>query len=325
MPIESAVSDWVARSIELFSPITAPTVAGRRSMIEAAYIRLMGEAPFLSEGAPTTGSFEVTVPGPHRSIPIRVIVPPGEHPRPVVMHLFGGAWWQRSFNAPDVLSACEHLAVAADVIVVQVDYALAPEHPYPEALDEAGAVLTWLAGGQAPDAARVDPTRLVVGGISSGANLAAALCLRVRDRGGPSILLQVLEVPVLDLTLGHYDDGAHAAFPVVDGSEPASRVPLEEAVEFYLGSRSRTDPYVSPLLAADLRDLPPALILTAEYDPLWVEGVAYGAALTAAGNSATVATYSGLTHAAPSLSAISAGSRAWRDQVADAVRRAVHG
>jgi acetyl esterase len=324
VPLEPAVASWVARSIERFSGTSQGDIAQRRADMEASYNSFMAEYP--ADPAHRLAGVvarELSIPGAERDVPVRLLIPPGAGPLPVVIHFFGGAWWQRTFDAPDVVDACRQLALDGDAVVVQVDYALSPEQPYPAALDDAWTALLWAASGAADPQSRIDPTRLIAAGISAGANIAAALCLIARDRGGPRILSQVLEVPVLDLTLGHYDDSADDSLPDVAGAEAASREPLDEAVRYYLaGGGMRDDPYVSPLFAADLSGLPPALILTAEYDPLRIEGAEYAAALMAAGTPATVVRYGGLNHAAPSLSAISTGSRAWRAQVAAAVRHA---
>jgi acetyl esterase len=250
-------------------------------------------------------------------IPIRVFVPPASGPLPVYVFFFGGGWWMRNFDAPDVVDSCRQTAIEAGVIVIEVDYALAPEHPYPAALEQGAALLDWLARGET--GFPIDPSRIGVGGTSAGGNIAAALCLLTRDRGGPVIQLQVLEVPALDGTFAHYDATVFEAHPPVewDGDVEAACV---SAWNVYLPpDTDRRDPHVSPLLADDLSGLPPALILTAEFDPFWVEGVAYAAALLAAGTPAAAVTYSGQVHGAPSYSAVSASSRAWRSQVSAAV------
>ncbi|WP_162606130.1 alpha/beta hydrolase [Jiangella aurantiaca] len=261
---------------------------------------------------------DATVPYGSRGVRVRVYRPPlpdGDSV-PAFVHLFGGGWWQSTFDGPDMIELCRRTALDAGVIVVQVDYALAPERPYPAALEEAYAVLGWLAGGV--DGLPVDPGAIAVGGVSAGANLAAALCRLARDRGGPAIALQVLEVPALDATLELYDVSVLSALGSGDDSRPAPS--LVEAWDGYVGSADRADPYVSPVRAADFAGLPAALILTAEFDPLWREGRAYGDALADAGVRVVSVTYGGQIHGAPSLSALSASSRAWRAQVSWALR-----
>jgi acetyl esterase len=284
--------------------------------MELAYCDLMMQYLAVPAMGPITRT-ERVVPSQAGDVPVRIHTPDGAGPHPVLVHLFGGAWWQRTYNAPDVVGLCRDLAEAG-VAVVQVDYALAPERPYPVALEQIYDVVTWIAAGEVPS---VDPARIAIGGISAGGNLAAAVSLMARDRRGPRIALQVLEVPVLDLTLSLYDDRVHDSFPFVPGVPPASRAPLQEGVDWYLaGGHSPLEAYVSPLRAPDLQGLPEALILVAEFDPLAAEGRAYAAALNAVGTPATAVTYAGQVHAAPTLGGISLSSRRWRAQVGQAIK-----
>ncbi|SFD26646.1 alpha/beta hydrolase [Streptomyces aidingensis] len=319
MPIESGVQRWLERSMPALDGITGKTPQERRAGIEIAYNTLMADYP-IAPGArlDLVGERTESLPTAHGPVPLRVLTPPAPGPHPVFLHLFGGAWWQRTFDAPDIVDLCRQLVLEANVVVVQIDYALAPEHPYPTALHQAYAAVDHIAGGGIGEA---DPSRIAVGGISAGGNLAAGLALLARDRGGPGIALQVLEVPVLDLTLERYDEGAYKAFPSVEGVPSPSSGPLRQAIQWYLpDSVDATSPYASPLRAEDLADLPEALILTAEFDPLWAQGAAYADALTASGTAATAVRYAGQIHSAPSLSAVSASSRRWRAQVIDALR-----
>ena len=283
-------------------------VAERRDAIEAGFGAMM--AALQGRSFDDVEVVETAVPGPYRDIPVRLFRPAGvEGALPALLYFFGGGFWMRSYNSPDITGACRQTASQARVVVVEIDYALAPEHKYPAALEEGRAVLDWMATG----AHGIDPARLAVGGQSSGGGLAAGLAIRVRDSGGPAIALQVLEVPGVDLTLTQFTDPA-------PGYTVEQLAGLVEAVQFYLPEGiDSDDPAVSSTSVADLSGLPPALIISAEYDPLRPSGERYAARLREAGVTVVSATYGGQVHNSPGLSGISAGSRAWREQVSWAV------
>ncbi|MDR1237880.1 MAG: alpha/beta hydrolase, partial [Propionibacteriaceae bacterium] len=210
-------------------------------------------------------------------IHVRIFTPPTPAPRPGYLFFFGGGFWQRSFDGPDIVDACRRAAAEAGVTVVQLDYPLAPEHPYPAAVEAGFQTLTWMAENAA--ALGIDPDRLAVGGQSSGGNLAAATALYARDHGGPALKLQILEVPALDLTGGHL-----AAIPGQTTDSPGPQLAeFMELLSLYGVTELTSDPYVSPLLAPDHAGLPPALILAAEFDPLRGDAEAYAETLRNAG------------------------------------------
>lgn len=310
MLIEPAIRDLLRR-VDLVPRPASDSVVDHRSALGQVHTTVLSQLPPYPpvEGV-TVREQELAL--DDRTLGLRVFTPAGDGPLPVLVYFFGGAWWLRTFDAADIMDACAHIAGSAGVIVVEVDYRLAPEHPYPAAVDDGEAVVRWLAGSAAD--LGCDPRRIAVGGQSSGANIAAALCLRLRDRQGPAVGLQVLEVPVLDLTRSRQSD---------DGLEPfvSDDDGLARAIGYYLGEGGRaTDPIVSPLLAADLTGLPPALILAAELDPLRAEAMDYAERLREAGVEAVAATYTGQVHLTPSLRTLVRSGRAWRDQVAQAVR-----
>lgn len=281
-------------------------VATRRDTIEADFGTMM--AALQGASFDDVDVVETTVPGPTRDIPVRVFRPAGVlTPLPALLYFFGGGFWMRTYNSPDILGACRQTASEAGVAVVEIDYALAPEHKYPAALDEGRAVLEWMATGAGEHL--IDPTKLAVGGQSAGGGLAAGLAIRVRDSGGPAIALQVLEVPGVDLSLSQFD-------PPPAGYTADQLAGLVESVEFYLPEGVESDdPAVSSTSVADLSGLPPALIINAEYDPLRPSGERYAARLREAGVTVVSTTYGGQVHNSPGLTGISAGSRAWRAQV----------
>lgn len=232
------------------------------------------------------------------SAPVRVRIyrPAGAEPRAGLLYLHGGGWSTGSIETAH--EHCGTLAADADVVVVSVEYRLLPEHVYPAGLDDCFRALGWVA--ENADRLGIDPQRLAVGGGSAGGNLAAAIALRARDLGGPPIALQLLEIPVLDLTLGspsYAEVGAQ--FPVLAAAGDLIRQRyLTEGVD-------PRDPYVSPLLAADLTGLPPAVLLACEIDPVRDDGIRYAERLTAAGVAARAEVFPGLIHGTQELTLVS--------------------
>ena len=227
----------------------------------------------------------------------------------VVLH--GGGWWSGSPADSDTRSRI--IAAAADVVVINVGYRLAPEFPFPTAVMDAYAALEW-AVTQA-DRLGFDPEHVGVAGESAGANLAAAVSLLARDRGGPTLGLQLLEIPGLDLTLGSPSVATYGTGYILPIDE------LRWCVGNYVGDRDATDPLASPLLAADVSGLPPAVILTAEYDPLADDGRRYADRLAAAGVAVTFVEHAGHVHGSHTLTALLPSARIWRDEVIEAVRK----
>ena len=193
--------------------------------------------------------------------------------RGVLLWLHGGGWVIGDLDTAD--STCRALANRAGAVVVSVDYRLAPEHPAPAALEDCLAALTWTV--ENAELLGVDVSKVAVGGDSAGGNLAALVCQRVRDEFGPDIDFQLLVYPVTDLTLGHpsIDENAEGYF--------LTRALMEWFWDHYADPADRTDPKASPLRAAELSNLPPALVVTSQFDPLRDEGVAYAEAMAAAG------------------------------------------
>jgi acetyl esterase len=215
---------------------------------------------------PNVPSYDVEVPTRDgERIRVRVYTPDGA--TAPVLYAHGGGFALGGLRSCDHL--CRRLAVEARSVVVSVEYRLAPEHRYPGPLDDVEDALGWLL------AQGWDNSRLVVGGDSAGGNLAAALALRLRDRGTP-LAGQLLIYPALDLTVS--GEGIR--------SWRGPGLSLEDCLlcaRTYLGDADPTDPYASPLLAPDLTGLAPALVITVAHDPLHDEGCAYAARLLEAG------------------------------------------
>ncbi|MFE4667786.1 alpha/beta hydrolase [Streptomyces sp. NPDC056716] len=231
---------------------------------------------------------------------------------PACLHFFGGAFVQGGLHHPSVAAMCALRAARADVVIAAVSYALAPEHPFPTALEQGWAALDWLM--REAGSLGVDPGRIAIAGQSAGGNLAAALTQLNRDRARHPLALQILEVPGLDLTRG-------AGERVTDGITEAELAPLERAVDWYVPRvEDRPDPRVSPLLAKDFGGLPPAYIFTAEVDPLRDDGERYAAALAGAGVPVTAMRLLGLPHEGGMYERVSGTARVAQAAIAQALR-----
>jgi acetyl esterase len=227
---------------------------------------------FYSDEGPLPVERDLSVPVEGGAITVRLYAPESHAPLPCHLYLHGGGFWLGRLDHFDAPS--RGLAREAECAVASVDYRLAPEHKFPVAAEDAYAALCWLRTNA--ETLGIDATRISVGGVSAGGNLATVIAMMARDRGAPAPVLQVLEVPVLDLanhdTLRLPDEGIE----LHSGKDRYG--------EHYLGDWEQAAlPHVSPLLAPDLSGLPPALVMCAEYDPLAAEGKAYAERLAAAG------------------------------------------
>jgi acetyl esterase len=199
-------------------------------------------------------------------------------------------------------------------VVVSVAHRLAPEHRYPVPVKDVYAALQWVVDS-AQDLG-IDQSRISIGGDSSGANLAAAVALMSRERGGPAIVAQILEIPALDLTMGQPSIEQYA-----DGYA-LTRDDLADNINHYCDADERREPFVSPALADDLGGVPPALIMTAEYDVLRDDGDLYGRRLNEAGTSARAICRAGHIHGSHEMTAILPSARAWQAKVQSYLREA---
>jgi acetyl esterase len=228
--------------------------------------------------------------GPGGPIPLRVYRPAGVAagaPLPALVYFHGGGWVIGDLDTHDV--QCRQLTAEAGITVVAVDYRLAPEHKFPAAVDDAWAATRWLVAHGLE--LGVDARRLAVGGDSAGGNLAAVVALLARDAGAPAIALQVLVYPVTDLGA---ESPSYSAF--AEGYM-LTRESMRWFINHYLKSRSEAQDWrASPIRAASLSGLPPALVVTAGYDPLRDEGAAYAARLTEAGVPVDYVCYGGMVH-----------------------------
>jgi len=246
-------------------------------------------------------------------ITVRVYTPAGTGPHPALVFYHGGGWVIGDLETHDGI--CRSLTNAAGCVVVSVDYRLAPEHRYPVAVEDAYAALQWVRG--TGSRVGIDPRRVAVGGDSAGGNLSAVVSLMARDRRTAPPVFQALIYPVTDTTLDtpSYQENA------------TGYVLTREGMRWFFGhylarEEQGREPYASPLRAANLAGLPPALVITAGCDPLRDEGEAYAARLRDAGVSVTHIRYPGMFHGFFRMTRILDTAKAALDEVAGALRKA---
>ncbi|GLY28369.1 alpha/beta hydrolase [Kineosporia sp. NBRC 101731] len=256
--------------------------------------------------------FELEIEGPAGPQPIRVYRPDSEGPLPVLVYFFGGGWVVGSLDTSDAI--CRALSTLVPCVIVSAGYRLAPEHPFPAAVDDCYAAVQWVAQHGAEIGADVE--RIGVVGDSSGGNLAAAMTLMARDADGPRICAQALVYP-----------------PMSNDADTESMREHNDPMFFnatssgWFWSRYLADPadgespLASPLKAADHSGLPPALVITAEYCPLADEGDAYADALARAGVPVEHHRYPDLPHGFVAMSAILGTARDALGEIAEFLRR----
>jgi acetyl esterase len=253
---------------------------------------------------------DLTIPGPGGELPLRLYRPEGQRPLPVLLYFFGGGWVLGTIDTADGVS--RSLANATGALVAVVGYRLAPEHPFPAAADDCYAALCWVAEHAAGIGA--DPARIAVGGDSAGGNLAAGVALRARDTG-PALAGQLLVYPNTDQLAD--DESMRAA----DDPYLFNRHSVAWYRQHYLaGPGDAASPLASPLRAESLAGLPPALVITAEYDPLRDQGEAYAGRLADAGVPAELSRYPGMTHGFFTMAGTVDASRAAMAQAAGQLR-----
>ncbi|MFU8817225.1 MAG: alpha/beta hydrolase [Pseudomonadales bacterium] len=253
--------------------------------------------------------------GPAGDIPLRIYTPVGEGPFPVLVNLHGGGWVIGDLDTAD--AACRDICRTTPCIVVSVDYRLAPEHPFPAAVDDSLAATQWVAEHMAEIGGN---GRLAIGGESAGGNLATVVCQLARDHGGPDIHFQLLLYPVTDCDMER-----------VSYQENGQGYLLEvETMRWFWAHycpdpADRQKPTASPLRAGQLAGLPPALVVTAEFDPLRDEGEAYAAAIRAAGGEAEAIRFDGMLHDFFATAQVFQSSRAGFEHACRSLREALSG
>jgi len=246
--------------------------------------------PASTPPAPQIGAVRDVLTEGAQAIPLRVYRPPGvsdSRRLPVLVYFHGGGWVIGDLETHDVL--CRQLTAEAGVSVIAVDYRLAPEHKFPAAADDAWAATRWIATHAAE--LGVDADRLAVGGDSAGGNLAAVVALLAREAGGPRIALQILLYPVTDLV-----SESQSYADLADGYMLTRDSMRWFRAQYLAKEQDAADWRVSPLRAPSLAGLPPALVVTAGYDPLRDEGEAYARRLREAGVSVDAVSFGGMIH-----------------------------
>ncbi len=226
--------------------------------------------------------------GPGGSLPLRIYTPSGAGPFPLMVFFHGSGFVVCSLDTHDAM--CRNLCSGTGSVVVSVDYRLAPENKFPAAPDDCLAATRWAVDNAG--ALNADTSRVIVAGDSAGGNLAAVTALRARDEGGPKIAAQLLIYPVTD----YHTPGTPSYEENADGYG-LGRAGMEWFWNHYLNDPSdAAHPHASPLRANNLAGLPPAYVVTAQYDPLRDEGELYGRALIAAGVRTRIKRWDGVNH-----------------------------
>ncbi len=282
----------MALSMKMRALLLMARVAGGKPLNElpvaearrATVLRL----PKSRTAVPVAGIADRAIPGPAGDIPIRVYTPMGAGQFPLLVYFHGGGFVVGSIDGADRI--CRTLCWGAGCIVVSVGYRLAPEHTFPAAPDDCLAATRW-AGEHAAELG-ADPARLAVAGDSAGGNLAAVTALRIRDEGGPALRGQLLIYPVA----GYHTPPTPSYLANANGYLLTRAMMIWFWGHYLNHAGEADDPRAAPLAAPDLAGLPPALVITAEFDPLRDEGERYAARLQAAGVPAVLARYDGMVH-----------------------------
>lgn len=284
-------------------PRPAQTVEASRRALDAVLIR---DQPV----EPVGEVREFEIPVEDGGIRVRGYVPDGTGPFPVLVYFHGGGWVRGNIDTHDDL--CRMLTNAVGCAVLSVDYRLAPEHPFPRPLEDAYTAVEWAV--QYADLLDGDPDVVAVGGDSAGGNLAAAVSLEARDFGGPRIAAQLLLYPITNYAFDtdSYEENAEGYLLTKRGMQWYWEHYLERELDGH-------HPYASPLQARDVSGLPPAVVVTAGYDPLRDEGAAYADRLESAGVSVHHAHYDAMHHAFISFPTLDASREALLE-VGDALR-----
>jgi acetyl esterase len=275
-----------------------------------------GMAAFGGPEEPVARVEDRVVPGPGGSIPVRVYRPTASTDRlPALVSCHGGGWVLGNLDSHD--RVCRSLSRASGCVVISVDYRLAPENRFPAAAEDAFAVTSHVATH--PDEFGIDPDRIAVGGDSAGGNLAAAVTLMARDRGGPRLRFQLLVYPLVDA------DDQSPSIREFGQNHFITREMMEWFNNQYFATAAdRRSPYASPL-KADLSGLPPAMIMTAECDPLRDQGEAYARKLERSGVPVTLKRYEGMVHPFLSLAGIVDTARVALADASKALAQALQG
>ena len=319
MTLASEIQDWLDWGAEVGAPLGSLPLPERREALRDALDGELRRRGVTVE--PVRRVHEHAVPVDGGEIRVRVFTPDADGPQAAFVHFHGGGFVLGTIDSLFNEAKCAHICNGAGCAVVTVEYRLAPEHRFPTAAEDCYTALLWTVAS-AP-ALGIDAERIAVGGESAGGNLAAAVALMARDRGGPRLALQLLEVPVVDLGDGAND---HPSVTLFGEGYGLDRVDMDSNGESYHASPADgSNPYASPLLAPDLAGLPPAHVLTGEYDMLRDSGEAYARRLEEAGVGTTFHRLAGHTHGSSGLWQWWEPAHRWMAEVVGALERALHG
>jgi acetyl esterase len=313
MLLDPTIRAFLEQAAVALAPVGAPglTVPEMRQLADSIGATLHQE---VAEPGPEVGEIrEHVCDVDGGQIRLRSYAPTGSGPFPGHVVLHGGGWWQGSIDDWICDVQARERCAGSDSVVVAVDYRLAPEHSFPTSLHDCRAAWLWVLAHC--DELDIDPTRLSLGGVSAGGNLAAALCLLLRDRGEPLPTLQLLEAPAADFSFDHPSMQEFGREFGVDKErfEPLVRMYLPDPAD-------EQNPYASPLLAPDLRGLPPAHIMTAEYDALRDGAELFAERLRGAGVPVRLTRHAGQVHTSPVMTGVLDAARVWRAEVLEALR-----
>ena len=286
------------------------TIEQRRKMMDditVASFASVGEV-----GPPMFEEFTHRVPVNDGVIRVRTYRPEPGGELACYVYIHGGGWWLGNIDIYD--DSCRAMAAHLGCVVASIGYRLAPEHTFPTAAEDCYAGLRWVAMNA--DALGIADSRIAVGGSSAGGNLAAVVALMARDRGGPPLRAQVLDIPATDLMMTSRSIQQNATGYVL------TKEGMEECRALYTPDRADwTNPYASPLRAGDLSQLPPACVITCEYDPLRDEGEQYAMKLVAAGVPVTMQRAVGHIHGSHHMVKLMPDSARYTDTVVRFLRQ----
>ena len=298
--------------LELDAARSRPELPAIEARVRASEFQSRLRDTYYQPGPAPAAIEDMQVPVEGGQIPVRCYWPAGDAPFPVHLYLHGGGFWLGSIEGSDIV--CRELCAASGALVVSVGYRLAPEHPFPVPVEDCYAALCWVSD----NASRIgaEPGVISVGGESAGGNLAAVMALIARDRRGPKLALQVLSIAVTDFT------GSRPSVDQFAEGYLLSRAGMRTQREYYVGdSVDPKTPYVSPLFAPDLEGLPPALVVTMEFDPHRDEAEAYARRLVEAGVVTVQRRFLGHVHGSATFTALMPET-GYYEFLADAMRSA---
>jgi len=320
--LDRGTTDWITRIHEISEELglgSESEIAEHTSMSDTREARRqLSDRLFVEFGISDRWAVEAVehiVPVAGGEIRVRQYRPVGSTALlPGYLLLHGGGFTLGTIDELVNRAISSERAAEAKVTLFDVDYRLAPEYPFPTALEDAYSALVWIHANR--NALSVDADRLVVGGVSAGGNIAAALGHLARDRGGPRIAGQILEVPAVDLRSSTEWPREYAEANNIGG--------VTDLLNLYTAGESADDPYVSPA-AGSFVGLPLTHIMTAEYDPLGAAAEAYVTDLRAAGVDVSATRHLGFLHGTPGITGRVRGARLWHAEVVAVLRQMTAG